>query len=287
MILGQGSRDTSAYVTTTTEVENNGAKGGQEGVQGIGGQNSNVSALLKHLNHGQHLDSKLKGQLDKLIEKLKASPAADKELNASHLRDSISSHNVNLGVLAAFMTALAAAIYVSPPSEPKCFGEIAIGIQLVLEWIAMGCFFITIITTVVICSDLEGVPNHLLLLHLQRPSVSTVYDLPALTTWIGVFFMAFGYGIDINERIGGVICNIYFGYWAAPMFAVSTISILLFLKGKRKELNEFHKSEKIVEEKEGNNKSGEEYEQDLGRKYFSPWHDIVPRSKKKKKRKKG
>ena len=40
MILGQGSRDTSAYVTTTTEVENNGAKGGQEGVQGIGGQNS-------------------------------------------------------------------------------------------------------------------------------------------------------------------------------------------------------------------------------------------------------
>ena len=82
--------------------------------------------------------------------------------------------------------------------------------------------------------------------------------------------MAFGYGIDINERIGGVICNIYFGYWAAPMFAVSTISFLLFLKGKRKELNEFHKSEKIVEEKEGNNKSGEEYEQDLGRKYFSP-----------------
>jgi len=67
MILGQGSRDTSAYVITTTEVENNGAKGGQEGVQGIGGQNSNVSALLKHLNHGQHLDSKLKGQLDKLI----------------------------------------------------------------------------------------------------------------------------------------------------------------------------------------------------------------------------
>ena len=43
--------------------------------------------------------------------------------------------------------------------------------------------------------------DHLLLLHLQRPSVSTVYDLPALTTWIGVFFMAFGYGIDINERI--------------------------------------------------------------------------------------
>ena len=73
----------------------------------------------------------------------------------------------------------------------KCFGEIAIGIQLVLEWIAMGCFFITIITTVMICSDLEGVPNHLLLLHLQRPSVSTVYDLPALTTWIGVIF----YGI--------------------------------------------------------------------------------------------
>ena len=57
--------------------------------------------------------------------------------------------------------------------------------------------------------------------------------------------------------------------WAAPMFAVSTISFLLFLKGKRKELNEFHKSEKIVEEEEGNNKSGEEYEQDLGRKYFS------------------
>ena len=135
------------------------------------------------------MDSKLKGKLDKLIEKLKASPAADKELNASHLRNSISSHNVNLGVLAAFMTALAAAIYVSPPSEPKCFGEIAIGIQLVLEWIAMGCFFITIITTVVICSDLQGVPNHLLLLHLQRPSVSTVYDLPALTTWIGLFFM--------------------------------------------------------------------------------------------------
>ena len=260
MILGQ-ERKTSAYVTTT-EVDNN-AKEEQQGVQGGGGHNNNVGELLKHLNYGHHLDSKLKGQLDELIEKLKASPAADKELNASYLRNSISSH-----------------------------GEIAIGVQLVIEWFAMGCFFITIITTVVICSDLDGVPNHLLLLHLQRPLVSMFYDLPALTTWIGVFFLAFGYGIDINERIGGVICNVYFGYWAAPMFAASTISFLLFLKGKRKELNEFHKSKKQVEvevaEEEsnrGHNRS-EDYKQDLGRKYFSPWHDIVPR-KKRMKRKKG
>ena len=49
----------------------------------------------------------------------------------------------------------------------------------------------------------------------------------------------------------------------------------------------FTKVKRFLEEKEGNNESGEEYEQDLGRKYFSPWHDLVPRSKKKKKRKKG
>ena len=102
---------------------------------------------------------------------------------AQTLRDTINNGLGNIGILAAFMCALALertrenlpdnlssfslsprcalanAIYTSPPEDPRCFGHIGVTYILVIEWVAMALFFISMLTSVVLASDLDGVPN--------------------------------------------------------------------------------------------------------------------------------
>jgi hypothetical protein len=84
------------------------------------------------------------------------------------LREALNAGLQNVGVLAAFMTSLSGAIYVSLPSPNECMGMKWLHAELVLSWMAMGCFFFTIISAVILSDDLDGVPDQLLVRHVHN-----------------------------------------------------------------------------------------------------------------------
>ena len=90
--------------------------------------------------------------------------AASSEKLANELRDSINGSLINVGVLAALMMALAGAIYVDPPEPPgRCHGEPMLMAEMVIVWMAMGFFFFSTISSVVLYMDLDGIPSDMLL----------------------------------------------------------------------------------------------------------------------------
>jgi len=73
----------------------------------------------------------------------------DEEL-AANLRETITSAFTNIGVVAAFMTALSGMIYVDTADGPKCWGESALIWQRTIAFMSMGFFFICITSSVLI-----------------------------------------------------------------------------------------------------------------------------------------
>eukprot|EP00930_Biecheleria_cincta_P067318 TRINITY_DN5382_c0_g1_i3.p1 TRINITY_DN5382_c0_g1~~TRINITY_DN5382_c0_g1_i3.p1 ORF type:complete len:207 (-),score=17.97 TRINITY_DN5382_c0_g1_i3:142-762(-) len=149
------------------------------------------------------------------------------------LRETLNSSLQNLGLVAAFMTALAGAIYTSPAEDPKCFGTTALHWQIGLCWCSMGMFFFTICATVLLANDVQGIPDDLLLGHLHR--VSHWHALPQWATYIGCFMMAMGYGIDIGERRGCAFS--VFGLIAAPCFMLAVVAFGIILRCSRQHTN--------------------------------------------------
>ena len=139
----------------------------------------------------------------------------------------------NIGLVSAFMAALAGQVYTEVPEEPKCYGRQAISVILPLQWIAMGCFFFSTAASVILSLDVDGVPNRLLPQHLE--DTAAIFTLPYLSTLIGIILMPAGYAIDIGERNG---CHwSYIGFAAAPCFAFGVISVGWWVRKKRKSLN--------------------------------------------------
>ena len=107
------------------------------------------------------------------------------------LRVALNAGLQNVGVLAAFMTSLSGAIYVSLPSPNECMGMKWLHAELVLSWMAMGCFFFTIISAVILSDDLDGVPDQLLVRHVHNIRyVSSGQDSPGsffcLRVWMSM-----------------------------------------------------------------------------------------------------
>ena len=128
------------------------------------------------------------------------------------------------------MCALANGIYVNPPEDPKCRGESGVKTMYIIEWVSMGCFFLVIILTVILASDMDGVPDYLLLRHLKTNLM--LYTLPQPFLYVGLMLLACGYGVDLDERIG---CPTFrFGTVAAPCFPLLTFAILKYAQGCRR-----------------------------------------------------
>ena len=71
------------------------------------------------------------------------------------LRDLVNTQHQNVGVLSAFMTALAGQIYVSPPTTFACLGPQARDWQITIQWFSMGFFFVGINSSIVMASALR------------------------------------------------------------------------------------------------------------------------------------
>ena len=187
--------------------------------------------------------------------------------DAQRLRSALQQSLQNIGILAAFMCALAGQIYVSPPLEGLCYGQTSIDLMLYLEWFAMGFFFISITSTVVLSSDIEGVPDSLLIEHV-RGSV-LVQAMPHAVTQLGLLVMAVGYGVDLNERVG---CEVFpFGLIAAPCFPVGVLGFSAYVKHRRKELGRC--SVKAGAGSALGDEEGDTWA--LGVSWFVPWADLI------------
>lgn len=158
------------------------------------------------------------------------------EDEAQQLRDLVMTSLANIGILAAFMCALANAIYASPPEPPRCFGEVAITWIIVLEWLSMAAFFVAMITTVVLAADLDGVSNDKLRQHMDSRPVVYMHVLPQLATVIGIKILALGYGIDIGERRGCVYSYIFIP--GSLLFVMFVICFAGFARAMRQRLND-------------------------------------------------
>lgn len=158
--------------------------------------------------------------------------AADE--SAQRLRLTLSNSLVNMGLLSAFMCALANGIYANPPEDPVCKGPAAVTQMTIIEWVSMGCFFLVIILTVILAADMDGVPDDVLFRHLHANR--WLYTTPQPLAYAGLFLLACGYGIDLDERVG---CPVFrFGAIAAPCFPMLTFCVLKYAQRARKKSGE-------------------------------------------------
>ena len=154
--------------------------------------------------------------------------------SAQRLRLTLSNSLVNMGLLSAFMCALANGIYANPPEDPVCRGAVAVNQMTIVEWVSMGCFFLVIILTVILATDMDGVPDDMLFRHLHANR--WLYTAPQPLAYAGLFLLACGYGIDLDERVG---CPVFrFGALAAPCFPLLTIGVLKYAQHRRKQSGE-------------------------------------------------
>ena len=98
------------------------------------------------------------------------------------LRSNINASLANIGVVSAFMCALAANIYVNQTPQQLCYGEAGLIAIAWIEWFSMGFFFLSISFTVLLAADLSGVPDRLLLRHLSQ---SQMMYFPNRALWHG------------------------------------------------------------------------------------------------------
>ena len=184
--------------------------------------------------------------------------ALEEQRLSCELRQYIKNSLQNIGMLAAFMTALAAVVYVDYPGDMVCFGEAALKYQLTLAWLSLAFFFLATIMTVLLLADMDGVPDSILLMHLFH--TKWLHSVPPVCVGVGTFLMAFAYGIDIGERLG--CAWTLFGMIMAPTFPLMCFCILFYMRYKRRQLTK-HLSESDSHIR-------------LGLAIMTPWADRIP-----------
>ena len=118
------------------------------------------------------------------------SELADTQRFIAELRANINQSLANMGIVAAFMCALAANVYSNPAKTRDCYGNAGYVAMIWIEFFSMGFFFLGISITVLLASDLSGVPDRLLLRHLSQSQ--RTLTLPSVLTAFGLFCLATG-----------------------------------------------------------------------------------------------
>ncbi|GMI60237.1 hypothetical protein ScalyP_jg3685 [Parmales sp. scaly parma] len=148
------------------------------------------------------------------------------------LRSSIDSQLQSSGLLSAFMASLACSVYSQPPPDPQCFGKKGVKYMTFLTWAAIGAFFTSMMLSVVLASDINGVPDAQLVVHLR--TVHAVHSAIPLLIFYGICVLATAYGFDLGERNGCAFS--YFGLATAPCLPIMVFAVWWWLRRKRMKL---------------------------------------------------
>ena len=139
-------------------------------------------------------------------------------------------------------------------------------VSLSLSSIMLNMF--SIVTTILLLADVDGVPDYLLLAHLR--SVRFVHSLPTIFAYLGIWTSLFAYMIDITERLGChhgvtglIICGSGLGLSAFLWWV---------LRRARRRLSERQRKFRTEEEQEEMT-----FDFHLGRAWFTTWADRVPK----------
>ena len=184
------------------------------------------------------------------------------DASVQQLRNTMSNSLINTAILSVFLCALGDAIYVSPPLDPKCRGETGVQMVYIIEWCSMGCFFLVIVLTFILLTDMDGLPDDFLVNHLQDNIV--LYSVHHPLMHVAIMLLAVGYGMDLDERVG---CPLFpFGTVAAPCFPLLTFGIMKYAQLRRRQ--------------SGARAGDEGRTLRLGRSVFSTWSDLLQRVEK-------
>jgi hypothetical protein len=111
--------------------------------------------------------------------------------------------------------------------------------------------------TVVLATDMDGVPDDFLVDHLL--SNTALYTAPHPMAHVAIMLLAVGYGMDLDERAG---CPVFpFGVIAAPCFPLLTFAMLKYAQHRRR--------------RSGLMFGGEGRSFPLGKNMFSTWADLL------------
>ena len=166
----------------------------------------------------------------------------------TNLRDTINASLQNNAMIASFLTGLSAIIYTDPSEEHHCFYNASDPDRqftddpytinhyiLDAAYFSMGCFIVSVVLSILLATDLDGVPDHLLLVHLK--AVRFFHALPMAATTLGTAVMAVGYGIDLGERNGCL--HMYVAITMVSLLVLSYIFLQLRLRQHRRNLNRY------------------------------------------------
>ena len=162
----------------------------------------------------------------------------ERNMLAADIAEAISASLKTVGLIAALLSSWGSTVYAGEqhPNGGLCYGSSMVKASLCMFWISLGWFFLCVSSTLVIVADLDGIPHHLLLQHLQQTKVQIIYQVPELSIIGGVIFLAIAYAIDIGERAG---CTyLYFGLCAAPGFVLTISIMFVILRNERQRLND-------------------------------------------------
>lgn len=128
------------------------------------------------------------------------------------------------------MAALACSTYSQPAQDPQCFGDEGVQWVTLLSWHAVGIFFFCMMLSVLLIADLEGVPDEILISHLN--DVELAHAAVPVLCFYGVSILAVAYGIDIVVRNG---CELkLLGLVGAPILVVFMAVVWVYLRRKRR-----------------------------------------------------
>ena len=117
-----------------------------------------------------------------------------------------------------------------------------------LLWMSLGCFFLCVCHATVLCGDIDGVPDPLLMGHMKR--VNLFYCLPALGLTCGVLFLCASYILHLGMVNG--CAYLYFGIAVGPCFLICVGIPAWYLKRARSQMDS-----------------------QLGKALFVPWADTL------------
>ena len=130
---------------------------------------------------------------------------------------------------AALLSAWGISIYITVAPQGSQCHWLHYKHVVLLEWFALGCFFMTVCSSLLLITDVMLLPPEHVAGHLHR--MRHTYWLPPVGNCCGVVFLAAGFVVDVGTR--GGCWMFWLGCGAAPGFLSLMVLLAYYLWRQR------------------------------------------------------